>query len=205
MLATNTSATMPTPNHASCRMATPPPARPTCSEASVEALRMTRPTVAPSKGQSTFCSRRRSMPTIRWPVGASAQGSGARRSGGRSAHGASPTLASALQRCSSAEIDAGDLFHEDGVEDLPRDRRRHLPALTTALDEDDDHRLRFSYRRERGEPGVILALLGLGLRDHLGGARLAGDVEPGDAGAGAGAALVDDGPQRLPQEGPHHG
>src|SRR5687768_9182830 len=103
MLAMSKSATTPTPNHASCRMATLPPARPTCSEASVEALRMTRPTAAPSRGQSTFCSKRRSIPTIYLP----------------------------------AEIHAGDLLHEDGVEDLPRDRRRDLPTLAPTLHEDD--------------------------------------------------------------------
>src|SRR5919106_6915993 len=141
MLAMTTRATMPTPNQASCRRATPPPARPTCSEARVEALRITRPTVAPSRGQSTFCSKRRSMPTIRWAVGAPAPGSGARRSGADPARRPSPwsvgapAPGSGARRSgvefagawrSPAELDAGDLFEEDGVEDLAGDRRGHL-------------------------------------------------------------------------------
>src|ERR671922_305084 len=64
MLATMISARMPSPNQAICRSATPPPARPTCSVASVVALSATRATVAPTRGQSTFCSNRRSIPTI---------------------------------------------------------------------------------------------------------------------------------------------
>src|SRR5205814_3168399 len=64
MLATTSSAMRPSPNQASWRTAMPPAARPTLRVASVVALRPTRLTVAPSSGQSTFCSRRRSIPTI---------------------------------------------------------------------------------------------------------------------------------------------
>src|ERR1700756_916983 len=64
MLATTSRARRPSPNQKIWRRATPPPARPTLSEASVVALSATRLTVAPSRGQSTFWSRRRSIPTI---------------------------------------------------------------------------------------------------------------------------------------------
>src|SRR5919106_2562497 len=154
MLATTTRATRPTPNQAICRRATPPPTRPTCREARVDALRMTRPTAAPSNGQSTFCSSRRSIPTIRLAVGAPAQASGARRSAGRSAQ-ATPSprpvgapaqgsgarrsgreSARRLQPRSSAKAEAGDLLEEDGVEDLAGDRCGHLATLAAALDQD---------------------------------------------------------------------
>src|SRR5688572_2349130 len=127
MEATTSSASMPTANHASCRRATPPPARPMCRLASVLALRMTIPTMAPSSGQSTFCSRRRSMPP------------------------------STLMAASSVQLGGGDLLEEDRVEDLARDGRGHLPALAAALYQHDHHDLRVLHGSEGGEPRVILS------------------------------------------------
>src|SRR5262249_45885934 len=63
------------------------------------------------------------------------------------------------------------LLEEDRVEDPPSDRRRDLAALTAALDEHDDHDLGVAHGREGREPRMVLALLCLGMRDHLGGAR----------------------------------
>src|SRR5215813_7564405 len=162
MLATTTIAIRPTPNHPSCRSTTVPPARPTCSVESVIALSTTRPHVPPSNGQSTFWSRRRSMPIIG----------------------------------SSAQLRRRHLLEEDRVEDPPSDRRRDLAALTAALDEHDDDDLGVAHGREGCEPRVVLALLGLGVRDHLGGARLSRDIDPRDLGADAGA-VIHNRPQRL--------
>src|SRR6266446_6635860 len=67
------------------------------------------------------------------------------------------------------------------------DGRRDLAALTAALDEDDDDDLGVTHGREGREPGVVLALLGLGVRDHLRGPRLAGDVDTRDLRGDAGA------------------
>src|SRR5919108_2552485 len=175
MEATTSNASIPSANHASCRRATPPPARPTCRLASVLALRMTRPTMAPSNGQSTFCSRRRSMPP------------------------------STLIGVSPVYLGGGDLLEEDRVEDLASDGRRHLPALAAALHQHDHDDFRILHRGEGGEPRVVLPLVGLGVRDHLRRAGLARDVEARNARAGAGAVVVDDRPQALAQEGPHGG
>src|SRR2546421_4268488 len=69
MRATTSSGMRPSPTHASWRTAMPPPpARPTLRVAGGVALRPTKLTVAPSSGQSTFCSRRRSTPTIALPA-----------------------------------------------------------------------------------------------------------------------------------------
>src|SRR5256885_1800531 len=143
MLATMNSARRPTPNHASWRKATVPPARPTCRLESVTPLRTAKARPVPISGQSTFCSRRRSIPII--------------------------------EPChsSSGEGRHRDLLEEDRIEDLARDRRRGLTAVAAALDEHDDDRLRLLRGRERGEPRVVLALLGLRVRDGLRGARLA--------------------------------
>src|SRR5688572_32002002 len=147
MDATTRSATIPSANHASWRRATPPPARPMLRLASVLALRMTSPTMAPRRGQSTLCSSRRSMP---------------------------PTT---LMPRSPSDLRSGNLLEEEGVEDLPRDGRGHLAALAAALDEDDHDDLRILHRRERREPRVVLPLVRLRVGDHLGGTGLAGDVD----------------------------
>src|SRR3972149_5115449 len=70
----------------------------------------------------------------------------------------------------------------------PPDRGRALAPLAAALDEHDDHHLGLPHGRERGEPRVVLPERGLRLRDHLGRAGLAGDVEAGGARAAAPAA-----------------
>src|SRR2546423_1697231 len=72
----------------------------------------------------------------------------------------------------SSDLHGRHLLEEDRVEDPPGDGCRHLAALTAALDEDDDDDLRVAHGREGREPGVVLSLLGLGVRDHLSGARL---------------------------------
>src|SRR5581483_3536362 len=155
MEATSSKASSPSANQASCRSATLPPARPMCRLASVVALRITRPPIAPSNGQSTFCSSRRSMPPR------------------------------TVMPTSPLESGGGDLFEEDGVQDLAGDRRRYLPTLAAAFHEHDDDDFGILHRRERGEPRVVLPLLGFRVRDHLGRARLARDVESRDARAGA--------------------
>src|SRR5512144_1716056 len=134
MEATTSSARSPRPNQASWRTATLPPARPMCRLASVVALRMTSPKVAPRSGQSTFCSRRRSMPT-RTLI---------RRPGGPDMAPGPPTLGRAPAEpwrasgfphdVSSADVERGDLLEEHRVVDLPRDGRRDLAAVTAALD-----------------------------------------------------------------------
>src|SRR5437762_2024296 len=105
---------------------------------------------------------------------------------------------------SPANLRHRHLLEEDRVEDPSCDGRRDLAALTAALDEDDDDHLGVTHGREGREPGVVLALLGLGVRDHLGGARLAGDVDARDLRADAGA-VVHHRPQRLAQERPDRG
>src|SRR5947209_3692670 len=105
---------------------------------------------------------------------------------------------------SSSNLHGRHLLEEDRVEDPPGDGRRHLAALTAALDEDDDDDLGVAHGREGREPGVVLSLLGLGVRDHLSGARLTGDVDPRDLRTDAGA-VVHHGPERLAQERPHGG
>src|SRR5213594_2120079 len=105
---------------------------------------------------------------------------------------------------SSSDLHGRHLLEEDRVEDPPGDGRRHLAALTAALDEDDDDDLGVAHGREGREPGVVLSLLGLGVRDHLSGARLARNVDPWDLRADAGA-VVHHGPERLAQERPHRG
>src|SRR5919197_1259378 len=175
MDATISSAIIPSANHASWRSATPPPARPMCRLARVVALRMTRPPMAPSSGQSTFWSSRRSMPP-------------------RTLMGDSPL-----------ELDGGDFLQEDRVVDPPCDGRGDLTALAAALDEHDDHHFRVLHGREGGEPRVVLPPVRLRVRDHLGGPGLAGDLETRDARAGAGAVVVHHGPEALPQERPHCG
>src|SRR5216684_5082422 len=148
MLATTSSATRPMPNHASWRTATLPPARPMCRLMSVRPLSTAKPRPMPMSGQSTFCKSRRSIPIIE-----------------------------PFHR-SPGEPGDGHLLVEDRVEDLAGDRRRRFTAVAAALDEDDDHRLGVLHGRERREPRVVLALLGLRVGDDLRGARLAGDVEP---------------------------
>src|SRR5258706_14207449 len=96
-----TMARAPTPTQASWRSTRPPPARPTLRLPRVTALVASRPPVATSSSQSTFWSKRRSMPTI------------------------------AL----AGEPNRGDLFEEDRVQDLARDRRRHLTTLAAPLDQ----------------------------------------------------------------------
>src|SRR5437016_5167694 len=64
-------------------------------------------------------------------------------------------------RRSPADVGRGDLLEKDRVVDLPRDRRRCLTAMPTALDEHHDHDLRVLHGREGREPGVVLALGGL--------------------------------------------
>src|SRR6266446_5372243 len=105
---------------------------------------------------------------------------------------------------SPANLRHRHLLEEDRVEDPSCDGRRDLAALTAALDEDDDDDLGVTHGREGREPGVVLALLGLGVRDHLRGPRLAGDVDARDLRADAGA-FVHHRPQRLAQERPHRG
>src|SRR5688500_16241112 len=156
METTTMRARRPSANHASCRRATLPPVRPTWRLASVVALRMTRPSMAPRSGQSTFCSSRRSMPP------------------------------STVMTASPEDLRGRDLLEEDRVEDLARDRRRDLTALAAALDEHDDHDLGILDRREGGEPGVVLSPVRAGVGDRLRRPRLPGNVETGDAGAGAG-------------------
>jgi hypothetical protein len=51
---------------------------------------------------------------------------------------------------------------------------------------------------------MVLAAIGPGLVDHLGGAGLAGDLEPGDRGGDAGA-IAHRRHQALVQEGPDQG
>src|SRR5215813_14770284 len=79
---------------------------------------------------------------------------------------------------SPSQLRRGHLLEEDRVEDPPSDRRRDLAALTAALDEHDDHDLGVAHRREGREPRVILPLLCLRMRDHLGSTRLPRDVDP---------------------------
>src|SRR5919201_2121952 len=105
----------------------------------------------------------------------------------------------------SREPDHRDLLEEDRAEDLLRDRGRHVAAVTAALDDHHDDHFGIFRRRERREPRVVLTLLGFRLGDDLGGARLARDVEPGNARGDAGAAFVHDGPERLTQERPDDG
>src|SRR5213079_512365 len=71
-----------------------------------------------------------------------------------------------------------------------------------AFDEDDHDDLGVLHRRERGEPGRVLAERGLRLPDELRGAGLASDVEPGNASRGPGA-VVHRRPQAPAQELPH--
>src|SRR6267143_4968649 len=142
----------PTANQASWRTATLPPARPMCRLARVVALRITRPPMAPSSGQSTFCSSRRSIPP-------------------------STVMAESL----AGDVEARDLLEEDRVVNLAGDRRGHRAAVAAALDEHDDHDLGVPRRREGGEPPVVLSLLRLRAGDRLRGARLAGDVQARDA------------------------
>src|SRR2546429_53552 len=105
---------------------------------------------------------------------------------------------------SPANLRHRHLLEEDRVEDPSCDGRRDLAALTAALDEDDDDDLGVTHGREGREPGVVLALLGLGVRDHLRGPRLAGDVDARDLRGDAGA-VVHHRPQRLAQERPDRG
>src|ERR1043166_5267255 len=105
---------------------------------------------------------------------------------------------------SPANLRHRHLLEEDRVEDPSCDGRRDLAALTAALDENHDDDLGVAYGREGREPGVVLALLRLGVRDHLGGARFACDVDSRNLRADAGA-LVHDGPERLAQKRPHRG
>src|SRR5687767_5993256 len=134
MLATMISATSPRPAQASWRKATTPPARPTLRLTRVPALSTTRPAAAPSRAQSTFCSRRRSIPIMEqaaWPPA----GAG-----------------------SSADLHCSHLLEEYGVQDLPRQGCRDLAPLAAALDQDDDDDLGVAGGRVRGEPRVVLAL-----------------------------------------------
>src|SRR5512132_618813 len=137
MEATISSASSPTANQPSCRSTTPPPARPMCRLASVVALRTTSPVIAPSSGQSTFCSSRRSIPPR------------------------------TLTPPSSLDFEGRDLLEEDRVEDLAGDGRRHRAAMAATLDEHDHHDLRVLRRRERREPGVVLTLGGFGVAHGL--------------------------------------
>src|SRR5438552_3814531 len=73
---------------------------------------------------------------------------------------------------SPADVDRGDLLEKDRVVDLPRDRCCRLAAVPAALHEHDHHDLRVLDGREGDEPGVVLALGGLRVRDRLRGARL---------------------------------
>src|SRR5213595_970568 len=105
---------------------------------------------------------------------------------------------------SPANLRHRHLLEEDRVEDPSCDGRRDLAALTAALDEDDDDDLGVTHGREGREPGEVLALLGLGVRDHLRGPRLAGDVDARDLRGDAGA-VVHHRPERLAQERPDRG
>src|SRR3990170_2075786 len=185
MLAITTRATRPTPNHASCRRAAPP-ARPTLRFNSVTKLVRTSAVAAPSRAQSTFSSSLRSIRIMSRVV---AVGALSRPPSGR-AHR------------SSLQVYAGDALEENGVEDLPRDRRGDLPALAAALGEHHDDDLGILDRRERREPGVILSEGRLRLRDRLRRAGLAGDIEARDTRAAARAAVVDHGPQGVAEERP---
>src|SRR5438552_2133089 len=108
-------------------------------------------------------------------------------------------------RTSSGESDHRDLLEEDRVEDLARDRRGGVATVPATLDEDDDHHLRRLRGGEGGEPGVVLSLLRLRVRDRLRGAGLAGDVETRDTRLSAGPAIVHDGPEAIADHRPHHG
>src|SRR6267143_6202486 len=98
-----------------------------CRLASVVALRITRPPMAPSSGQSTFCSSRRSIPPR-----------------------------TVMEKSLAADVEARDLLEKDRVVDRARDRRGHGAAVASTLDEHHDHDLGIPHRRERGEPGVVL-------------------------------------------------
>src|SRR6185503_10652869 len=105
---------------------------------------------------------------------------------------------------SAAEGGEGDFLEEDRAEDLLGDGRGGRAAVAAALDEHDYHDLGILHRGEGREPRVILALLGLRIAHRLRGAGLARHVEAGNARGHAGAVVVDDGPQRLPQEREDH-
>src|SRR4029450_11326142 len=103
----------------------------------------------------------------------------------------------------AGEPHRGDLLEEDRIENLARDRRGDLATLTAPLGDHHHHDLRRLGRGERCEPRVVLTLLGLRLGDHLGGARLPRDVEPGNARRRAGSVVVHHRPETLPEERPH--
>src|SRR5712692_6258019 len=56
---------------------------------------------------------------------------------------------------SPADLRHCHLLEEDRVEDPACDGRRHLAALTAALDEHDDDDLGVTHGREGGEPRVV--------------------------------------------------
>src|SRR5438132_542500 len=167
----------PTANQASWRKATLPPARPMCRLASVVALRITRPPMAPSSGQSTFCSSRRSIPPR-----------------------------TVMEKSLAADVEARDLLEKDRVVDRARDRRGHGAAVASTLDEHHDHDLGIPHRRERGEPCVVLPLLRFRVGDRLRRPGLARDLEAGNARGDAGAiGAIHDRPHALAQERPDGG
>src|SRR5262245_7155 len=103
----------------------------------------------------------------------------------------------------AGEPHRGDLLEEDRIENLARDRPGDLAPLTAPLGDHHHHDLGRLRRGERRKPRVVLALLGLRLGDHLRGARLARDVDSGNARRRAGSIVVHHRPEALPQERPH--
>src|SRR5262249_46814458 len=104
-----------------------------------------------------------------------------------------------------SELHLGDLFEEDGLVDLMRDGSSDLTALAAALHEHNDHDLGILGGREGREPRVVLALGRIALVHALRSARLARDLDTGDARRATRPALVDHARQSMPQQGPHEG
>ena len=94
---------------------------------------------------------------------------------------------------------------KDLAEDAAGDRRSDLPPHPTALDQGDHHHPRSIRRRIAGEPGVILPLGGIAVRDDLCGPGLSRDEKVETPRGRSRPTVVERGPETSTEDGENGG